>query len=131
MAWERQPDGKFSEKQRKKIMAMVESGKTQVEVAEIVGCDASSISLMLKAAKKKAKKKPAKRKLVKRKPTKKKSKKPAKRPPRKPAKKQARVDGERAYLQWALRGALSKVKGVSFVDRLIMDIANDRLTELD
>lgn len=124
MSWVRQPDGKFSEKQREKIISMVEvEGKTQIEVARIVGCDSSAISLMIKMAKarKKAKaEKKAKRRVKGKKPAQKKSAKA----------KPAQSDGEKAYLLWALRGALSRVKGVSFVDRLIMDVANDRLTEL-
>jgi hypothetical protein len=116
MAWKRaKGNGRlFSEKQKDRMVQMVLDGKSKAEVIKEVGCHRSCLDYIL----------------VERFGT------PTVKPGMKPkgAKKidveetgPALDEGERDYLLWALRGALNKVGGASYVDRLIADIRDGRL----
>lgn len=114
MAWRRKSGDKFSLEQREAMVALVQKQGWSIEAAaKEAGCDQKTVRYnCLRLGTKSLQQ----------------SELPEPRPP-KPAPNKAatqRADAERAYLLWALNGALHTVEGRSFVDRLLADMAQGR-----
>lgn len=121
MAWKR-AKGKgrlFSDKQKDQIVELAKSGMTKTEIIKEVGIHRSGLdhilasrlgSVDISAYKGRRKRETVEAVVA-------------------ASLKQdaSREQQERDYLLWALRGALSKVGGTNYVDRLIADIRDGRL----
>lgn len=118
MAWKRDRGRLFSEKQKDRIVEMLLEGKSKSDVGKVVGCHRSCLDYILKV-----RYGTVEVEVVRKKWEKESAPKPAPKPDK--AKPQG-LNDEQRYLLWALQGALNKVGGVSYVDRLIVDISSGR-----
>lgn len=120
MAWKR--DGRlFSEKQKDRMVKMLKSGMSKAAIIKEVGCHRSCLDYILVSRFGTASVKPDSKEL---------SLDTESTEGRKLDSTPLGSPGdaaELAYLKWALEGALNKVRGVSYVDRLIADIRDGRL----
>ena len=128
MSWERNKLGKFSNRQRHRIAGMVlQDGRSRQDVGEQVKCTAQTVGYIVKQAKKEGwvEARPKQPKVAT-------SRTPPEAPAEAPPERKPNVVSVRSeevdYYRWVAFGALAKVSGESFVDRLVNDLKDDRLS---
>jgi len=134
MAWKKENGRSFSDVQKRKIIAMVQTGRKKWSIIKEVGCHRSALDFILMQHDK------GELKATKGKPITKEelqqvgfgktvaSKTVAAKTHVIVYKEKTNTDTrELVYLRWALHGAMNKVEGASYIDRLIADVRDGRL----